>query len=55
MTSPTVELQTAIVARVKNDAALSALIDGRIYDQVPYLAIYFKASPNGAFADTCAR
>lgn len=35
MTSPTVELQTAIVTRLKNDAALSALVDGRIYDHVP--------------------
>lgn len=35
MTSPTYELQGAIVQRLKNDPALSAMIGGRIYDQVP--------------------
>lgn len=35
MTSPTLELQGAIVARLKADAAVSALIAGRVYDAVP--------------------
>ncbi|RLL73846.1 DUF3168 domain-containing protein [Ochrobactrum soli] len=33
MTSPTYELQGAIVQRLKNDPALSAMIGGRVYDQ----------------------
>lgn len=35
MTSPTLELQGAIVARLKADAAVTALIAGRVYDAVP--------------------
>ncbi|WPM82077.1 DUF3168 domain-containing protein [Brucella pseudintermedia] len=35
MTSPTYELQGAIVQRLKNDPALSAMIGGRVYDTVP--------------------
>ncbi|MDX0654226.1 DUF3168 domain-containing protein [Sinorhizobium medicae] len=35
MASPEWELQVAIVARLKADAALTALISGRVYDQPP--------------------
>ncbi|MRG53994.1 DUF3168 domain-containing protein [Phyllobacterium sp. SYP-B3895] len=35
MTSPILELQGAIVARLKADATVSALIGQRIYDAVP--------------------
>lgn len=35
MTSPTYELQGAIVQRLKNDPALSAMIGGRVYDDIP--------------------
>ena len=34
-TSPSLELQGAIVARLKADAAVTALIAGRVYDRVP--------------------
>ncbi|TWA16004.1 uncharacterized protein DUF3168 [Sinorhizobium medicae] len=35
MASPEWELQVAIVARLKADAALTALISRRVYDQPP--------------------
>lgn len=35
MTSPTLELQGAIVPLLKADATLSAIIGGRVYDHVP--------------------
>lgn len=35
MASPELELQGAIVARLKADAALTTLISGRVYDQPP--------------------
>ncbi|EAQ34481.1 gene transfer agent-like protein [Nitrobacter sp. Nb-311A] len=35
MTSPSLELQGVIVARLKADMALSTLIGGRVYDNVP--------------------
>lgn len=35
MTSPSLELQGAIVARLKADTALAALIGARVYDDVP--------------------
>jgi hypothetical protein len=35
MTSPTLELQVAIVARLKAASAVSAIIGGRVYDDVP--------------------
>ena len=39
MTSPALELQGAIVARLKADAALNALINARVYDNVPSDAV----------------
>lgn len=35
MTSPTLELQGAIVARLKANATLTGLVSGRVYDHVP--------------------
>ncbi|MFK3665103.1 DUF3168 domain-containing protein [Ochrobactrum teleogrylli] len=35
MTSPSLELQKAVYDRLKSDPALSAVIDGRVYDTVP--------------------
>lgn len=35
MTSPSLELQGAIVARLKADAAVTGLIGSRVYDRVP--------------------
>lgn len=35
MTSPTLELQGVIVAALKADAAVAALVAGRVYDSVP--------------------
>ncbi|MCP8894297.1 DUF3168 domain-containing protein [Shinella daejeonensis] len=35
MTSPSHELQVAIVARLETDAGVSALVAGRVYDDVP--------------------
>jgi len=35
VTSPTLELQGAIVARLKDDGAVAALVAGRVYDSVP--------------------
>lgn len=35
MTSPTYELQGAIVQRLKSNPALSSIIGGRVYDDVP--------------------
>lgn len=35
MTSPTLEMQAAIVARLTNDSALTALINKRVFDRVP--------------------
>lgn len=35
MMSPSLELQGTLVKRLKEDAALSALISGRVYDSVP--------------------
>lgn len=37
---PTLELQGAILARLKADAALTALIGGRVYDTVPPDAVF---------------
>ena len=35
MTSPAKELQGAIVARLKADAAVTAIVEQRVYDHVP--------------------
>ncbi len=35
MTSPALELQGAVVARLKADAALNVLVSARVYDNVP--------------------
>ncbi|MHC5232807.1 DUF3168 domain-containing protein [Brucella sp. LJL56] len=35
MTSPSLELQKALYDRLKSDPALSAVINGRVYDTVP--------------------
>jgi hypothetical protein len=35
MTSPTLELQGAIVARLKANGAVSAIVGARVYDRVP--------------------
>lgn len=35
MSSPSLDLQAAIVSRLKADAAVTALIAGRVYDAVP--------------------
>lgn len=35
MTSPSVELQTAVYARLAADPDVSALVTGRVYDNVP--------------------
>ncbi|MBO9194329.1 DUF3168 domain-containing protein [Rhizobium sp. 16-449-1b] len=40
MASAELELQGAIVARLKADAALTALVGGRVYDQPPSPATY---------------
>ncbi|MBX5017499.1 DUF3168 domain-containing protein [Rhizobium lentis] len=40
MASPDLELQGSIVARLKADATLSALIGSRVYDQPPEGAIF---------------
>ncbi|MFC0243673.1 DUF3168 domain-containing protein [Rhodopseudomonas telluris] len=40
MSDPSYELQAALVAALKADAALSALIAGRIYDAVPTDAVF---------------
>jgi hypothetical protein len=40
MTSPSLELQSAILARLKVVPAVTALIDGRVYDQVPASAAF---------------
>jgi hypothetical protein len=40
MSDPSVRLQAAVVARLKSDAALTALVAGRIYDEVPTAAIF---------------
>lgn len=39
-TSPSLELQVAIVSRLTNDAALAALVADRIYDDVPEDAVF---------------
>lgn len=40
MASPSLELQGAIVARLKASAGLTALIGGRVYDAVPSNALF---------------
>lgn len=40
MASPDLELQGAVVARLKADATVSALISGRVYDQPPTPVTY---------------
>ncbi len=40
MASPELELQSAIVARLKADPAVTALIAGRVYDSVPASAVF---------------
>lgn len=35
MTSPTLELQAAIVTRLKTDPVVTAIVAGRVYDSVP--------------------
>lgn len=40
MASPSLELQGAIVARLKASAGLTALISGRVYDAVPSNALF---------------
>jgi hypothetical protein len=40
MASPELELQGAIVARLKADPAVAALIAGRVYDNVPQNAAF---------------
>lgn len=53
MTSPVLELQGAVVARLKASAALTALIGGRVYDSVPADAAfpYVSIGPSQAVAD----
>jgi hypothetical protein len=40
MANPELELQGAIVARLKADPAVTALVAGRIYDSVPQSAVF---------------
>lgn len=40
MTDPDLELQGAIVQRLKADPAVAALVNGRIYDGVPTNAVF---------------
>lgn len=40
MASPSLELQGAIVARLKSSAALGGLISARVYDAVPANAVF---------------
>ena len=40
MATPELELQGAIVARLKADPAVAALVNGRIYDAVPGGAVF---------------
>lgn len=35
MTSPSLELQVAIAARLKADAAVTTVVGGRVYDSIP--------------------
>lgn len=40
MTSPTLEIQSKMVTRMKNFASLTALIGSRVYDNVPQSAVF---------------
>lgn len=53
MANPELELQGAIVARLKADPAVVALVNGRIYDQVPASAVfpYISIGPCDAVSD----
>lgn len=48
MTSPSLELQGAVIARLKSDATLAALVGNRIYDNVPQNAAF----PHVTFEDS---
>lgn len=53
MTSPLLELQGAVVARLKGYAGLAQLVEARIYDRVPEAASfpYVSWGPEQAIAD----
>jgi hypothetical protein len=53
MSEPTLALQGAIVATLKANAAVNALVNGRIYDRVPVGAIfpYVTVGEDQALAD----
>lgn len=53
MASPELELQGAIVARLKNDSSVTALVSTRIYDPVPTGPTfpYVSFGPRDAFSD----
>jgi uncharacterized protein DUF3168 len=53
VTSPTLELQGAIVTRLKGFAGLTALVGNRVYDNVPQAATfpYVSWGPEQAISD----
>lgn len=53
MASPELELQGAIVARLKSDATVTALIGQRVYDPVPASPVfpYVSFGPRDAISD----
>jgi hypothetical protein len=53
VTSPSLELQGAIVARLKQDPAVAALVGDRIYDDVPGTAVfpYVSLGPSAELSD----
>lgn len=53
MTSPTLELQRAIVERLKADLTVSALVAGRVYDSVPAEPVfpYISIGPTDEASD----
>lgn len=53
MTSPSLELQGAIVARLKAYPALSSIVESRVYDQVPAEVVfpYLSWGPDQSVSD----
>lgn len=53
MSSPALELQGLIVARLKGDATVSALVGSRIYDSIPAGAVfpYVSMGPRDELSD----
>jgi hypothetical protein len=53
MANPELEIQGAVVARLKADPAVTALVNGRIYDSVPSNAAfpYISIGPVDSVAD----